>query len=129
MDVTSLKILAKMAKGEEGPNVRFHFVSFDGSDKVLCSCSTLEELYECVLKVDSQVLVNHLCSCEEVDKFEGTRDLAFYIHYVFGDAELSMKIYTLAERFEEEPDKLKLELGNLLFTRLLNFSEIALIPD
>ena len=129
MDVTSLKILAKMAKGEEGPNVRFHFVSADDSEKVLCSCSTLEELYECVMTVDPQVLVKHLCSCEEVDKFAGTRDLAFYIHYVFGDAELSMKIYTIAERFENEPDKLKLELGNLLFTRLLNFSEIALIPD
>ena len=128
MDVTTLKILARMAKGEEGPSVRFHFVSSD-SMSVLCSCSTLEELYECVMKTDSQILAKHVCACEDLDKFEGTRDLAFYIHYVFGDAELSMKIYHLAERLEDEPDNLKLELGNLLFTRLLNFSEIALIPD
>lgn len=128
MDVTTLKILARMAKGEEGPNVRFHFVTSD-SESVLCSCSTLEELHECVMTLDPQVLVRHVCSCEEGDKIEGTRDLAFYIHYVFGDAELSMKIYHLAEKFEDDPDKLKLELGNLLFTRLLNFSEIALIPD
>ena len=128
MDVTTLKILARMAKGEEGPNVRFHFVSSD-SRSVLCSCSTLEDLYECVMKTDPKILVKHVCSCEELDKIEKTRDLAFYIHYVFGDAELSMKIYHLAERLEDEPEKLKLELGNLLFTRLLNFSEIALIPD
>jgi hypothetical protein len=40
-----------------------------------------------------------------------------------------MKIYSVAEKYVDDPDKLKLEIGNLLFTRLLNFSEIALIPD
>lgn len=128
LDVTTLKILARMARGDEGPNVRFHFVSED-TKEVLCSCSTLEELYECVTKLDSEVIKRHVCSSEELDRFSGTRDLAFYIHYVFGDAELSMKLYSIVERFEDSPEKLKLELGNLLFTRLLNFSEISLIPD
>jgi len=128
LDVTKLKVLAKMARGEEGPNVRFHFIS-SNTNEVTCSCSTLEELYECIMKLDSKTIQKHVCSCEEIDKFSGTRDLAFYIHYVFGDAELSMKIYSLAESLEKNPDKLKLELGNLLFTRLLNFSEISLIPD
>lgn len=128
MDVTKLKVLAKMAKGEEGPNVRFHFIS-SSTKEVTCSCSTLEELYECIIKLDPKTIKKHVCSSEEIDKFSGTRDLAFYIHYVFGDAELSMKIYSLAESLEKNPDKLKLELGNLLFTRLLNFSEISLIPD
>ena len=36
MDVTTLKILAKMANGEEGPNIRFQFASADGND-VICS--------------------------------------------------------------------------------------------
>ncbi len=128
MDVTKLKVLAKMAKGEEEPNVRFHFISSSTSE-VTCSCSTLEELHECIMKLDPKTIQKHVCSSEEIDKFSSTRDLAFYIHYVFGDAELSMKIYSLAESLEKNPDKLKLELGNLLFTRLLNFSEISHIPD
>lgn len=128
MDVTSFKILARMARGEEGSNVRFHFFSPE-IKAAICSCSTLEDLYECVMKIEPKVILKHVCSSEETGKFSGTRDLAFYIHYVFGDAELSMKINALAERFMEEPEKLKLELGNLLFTRLLNFSEISLIPD
>ena len=128
MDVTSFKILARLARGEEEPNARFHFVSPETKD-IVCSCATLEELYECVTKLDSSILMKHICSSEEVDKFAGTRDLAFYIHYVFGDAELSMKIYHIAERYIDNPEKLKLELGNILFTRLLNFSEIFLIPD
>ncbi|MHA1482537.1 MAG: hypothetical protein ACTSQA_03760 [Candidatus Heimdallarchaeaceae archaeon] len=51
MDVTTLKILAKMANGEEGPNIRFQFVS-SNSNEVICSSSTLEELYECVIIQD-----------------------------------------------------------------------------
>jgi hypothetical protein len=128
LDVTTLKILARMARGDEGPNVRFNFVS-PTSKEVLCSCSTLEELYECVMELDSEIIHKHVCLYEEKDKFSETKDLAFYIHYVFGDAELSMKIHNIAERFVSKPEKLKLELGNLLFTRLLNFSEISLIPD
>ena len=128
MDLTTLKVLAKMASGDEGPNARFQFISPE-TKGILCSCTTLEELYECVISLDSEVLQTHVCSCEEFDQSSGTRDLAFYIHYVFGDAELSMKIYSAAERYADDSDKLKLEIGNLLFTRLLNYSEIALIPD
>jgi len=128
VDVTTLKVLARMASGLEGPNARFKFVSID-TQKVLCSCSTLEELHECILKLDPEIIKNHLCSCDEFDSSTGASDLAFYVHYVFGDAELSMKIYSLAEKFSDNPEKLKLELCNLLFTRLLNFSEIAVIPD
>ena len=127
MDLTTLKVLAKMASGEEGPNERFKFISPE-TKGVLCSSSTLEELYECVLDLDAEVIKAHVCSCEDSDE-SGARDLAFYVHYVFGDAELSMKIYSAAERYVDEPDKLKLEISNLIFTRLLNFSEIALIPD
>ncbi len=57
MDVTTLKILAKMANGEEGQNIRFQFVS-SNSNEVICSSSTLEELYECVIKIDPDVLHN-----------------------------------------------------------------------
>ncbi len=128
MDLTTLKVLAKMASGEEGPNARFNFMSSD-TKGFLCSCSTLEELYECVTSLEPDIILAHVCSCEEFDQSSGTRDLAFYIHYVFGDVELSMKIYSVAERYAEDSDKLKLEIGNLLFTRLLNYSEIALIPD
>ena len=117
-----------MASGDEGPNARFHFISPE-TQGVLCTCTTLEELYECVVNLDPVVLQAHVCSCEEFDQSTGTRDLAFYVHYVFGDAELSMKIYSAAERYADDSDKLKLEIGNLLFTRLLNYSEIALIPD
>ena len=127
MDLTTLKVLARMASGDEGPNERFKFISPDTLG-VVCSCATLEELYECILELDPEIIKVHVCSCEDSDD-SGTRDLAFYIHYVFGDAELSMKIYSAAERFAEDPDKLKLEISNLIFTRLLNFSEIALIPD
>ncbi len=128
MDVTTLKILAKMANGEEGPNIRFQFVS-SNSDEVICSSSTLEELYDCVIKIDPDVLHKHVCACEGSDEIIHAKDLAFYVHYVFGDIELSMKLYSAAERFQDDPEKLKLEIGNLFFTRLLNFSEIALIPD
>ncbi len=128
MDVTTLKILAKMANGEEGPNIRFNFVSPD-NDEVICSSSTLEELYECVIKIGSNVLHKHVCTCENLEEITNAKDLAFYVHYVFGDVELSMKLYSAAERFQDNPDKLKLEIGNLFFTRLLNYSEIALIPD
>ncbi|MCE7742101.1 MAG: hypothetical protein GOP50_06550 [Candidatus Heimdallarchaeota archaeon] len=128
MDVTTLKVLAKMASGEEGPNARFQFMSPD-TKGIICSCSTIEELYDCIVDLEPEVLQIHVCSCEDFDQSTGTRDLAFYIHYVFGDAELSMKIYSAAERYAEDSDKLKLEIGNLLFTRLLNYSEIALIPD
>jgi hypothetical protein len=128
MDVTTLKILAKMANGEEGKNIRFQFVSSD-SDEVICSSSTLEELYECVTKIDPDVLHKHVCACEDSEETTNAKDLAFYVHYVFGDIELSMKLYSAAERFQDDPKKLKLEIGNLFFTRLLNFSEIALIPD
>lgn len=117
-----------MASGEESPNIRFHFTNPD-TKGTLCSCSTLEELYECVMNLDPKILAAHVCSCEDSEESSDTRDLAFYIHYVFGDAELSMKIYSAAERYADDYDKLKLEIGNLLFTRLLNFSEIALIPD
>ena len=86
-------------------------------------------MHECIAKLDAEIIKQHVCSCEELDQYSGTRDLAFYIHYVFGDAELSMKIYSLAEKLEDSPEKLKLEISNLIFTRLLNFSEIALIPD
>ncbi|MBY9000874.1 MAG: hypothetical protein KGD64_08180 [Candidatus Heimdallarchaeota archaeon] len=127
MDVTTLKILAKMANGEEEPNIRFTFVS--NNDDIACSSSTLEELYECVMKIEADVLYKHVCSCEESGEISNAKDLAFYIHYVFGDVELSMKVYSSAERFKDDPEKLKLEIGNLFFTRLLNFSEIALIPD
>lgn len=127
MDVTTLKILAKMANGEEGQNIRFQFVSADGKE-VLCSASTLEELYDCVIKIDAEILHLHLCPCEESEELN-VKDLAFYVHYVFGDAELSMKLYSAAERFSDNPEQLKLEVGNLFFTRLLNFSEIALLPD
>lgn len=128
MDLTTLKVLAKMASGEEGPNARFQFVSPD-TKGVLCTCNTLEELHDCVVNLEPEILQAHVCSCEEFDQSTGTRDLAFYIHYVFGDAELSMKIYSAAERYVDNPDQLKLEIGNLIFTRLLNYSEIALIPD
>ncbi len=128
MDVTTLKILAKMANGEEGQNIRFQFVS-SNSNEVICSSSTLEELYECVIKIDPDVLHNHVCACEDSEEITNAKDLAFYVHYVFGDIELSMKLYSAAERFQDDPGKLKLEIGNLFFTRLLNFSEIALIPD
>ena len=117
-----------MASGEESPNVRFHFTNPD-TKGALCSCSTLEELYECIMNLGSETLAAHVCSCEDSEESSDTRDLAFYIHYVFGDAELSMKIYSAADRYIENHDKLKLEIGNLLFTRILNFSEIALIPD
>ncbi len=127
MDLTTLKVLAKMASGEEGPNERFKFISPD-TQGVLCSSSTLEELHNCILDLDPEIIKAHVCSCEDSDE-TGARDLAFYVHYVFGDAELSMKIYSAAERFVDEPVKLKLEISNLIFTRLLNFSEIALIPD
>lgn len=127
MDLTTLKVLAKMASGEEGQNERFKFISPDTLG-VLCSSSTLEELYECILDLDPEIIKAHVCSCEDSDD-AGTRDLAFYVHYVFGDADLSMKIYSAAERFEDSSEKLKLEITNLIFTRLLNFSEIALIPD
>ena len=128
MDVTTLKILAKMANGEEGQNIRFQFVS-SNSNEVICSSSTLEELYECVIKIDSDVLHKHVCACEDSEDIIHAKDLAFYVHYVFGDIELSMKLYSAAERFQDDPEKLKLEIGNLFFTRLLNYSEIALIPD
>lgn len=128
MDVTTLKILAKMANGEEGTNIRFQFVS-SNNDEVICSSKTLEELYECVIKIDADVLHKHLCGCENSEEIINAKDLAFYVHYVFGDVELSMKLYSAAERFQDNPEKLKLEIGNLFFTRLLNFSEIALIPD
>jgi len=128
VDVTTLKVLAKMASGEEGPNARFQFISPD-TKGIVCSCSTLEELHDCVVDLEPEVLQLHVCSCEDFDQATGTRDLAFYIHYVLGDAELSMKIYSAAERYAEDPDKLTLEIGNLLFTRLLNYSEISLIPD
>lgn len=128
MDVTTLKILAKMANGEEGQNIRFQFVSSD-SNEVICSSSTLEELYECVIKIDPDVLHKHVCACEDSEETTNAKDLAFYVHYVFGDIELSMKLYSAAERFQDDSEKLKLEIGNLFFTRLLNFSEIALIPD
>jgi len=128
MDVTALKILAKMANGEEGSNIRFQFVS-SNSNEVICSSNTLEELYECVIKIDPDVLHNHVCACEDSEEITNTKDLAFYVHYVFGDIELSMKLYSAAERFQDDPVKLKLEICNLFFTRLLNFSEIALIPD
>ena len=116
-----------MANGEEGPNIRFTFVS--DCNETVCSSSTLEELYECVMKIDADVLYKHVCSCEETETTSNAKDLAFYIHYVFGDVELSMKIYSAAERFQDDREKLKLEIGNLFFTRLLNFSEIAVIPD
>ena len=128
MDVTTLKILAKMANGEEGPNIRFNFVS-PVNDEVLCSSSTLEELYECVIKIEPDVLHKHVCVCEDLEENTNAKDLAFYVHYVFGDIELSMKLYSAADRFQDDSDKLKLEIGNLFFTRLLNYSEIALIPD
>ena len=128
MDVTTLKILAKMSRGEEGTNIRFHFIASSNED-VLCSASTLEELYECVIKLDPETLSRHVCTCEESEAISNAKDLAFYIHYVFGDVELSMKLYSAAERFHDNPEKLKLEVGNLFFTRLLNFSEISLIPD
>lgn len=128
MDLTTLKVLAKMASGEEGPNARFHFIN-PQTKGIICSCSTLEELYDCVINIEPEILKTHVCSCEEFDQSSGIRDLAFYIHYVFGDAELSMKIYSVAEKYSEDSEKLKLEIGNILFTRLLNFSEIALIPD
>ena len=128
MDVTTLKILAKMANGEEGPNIRFQFISSDNNE-VICSSNTLEELYECVIKISPDVLHKHVCACEDSEEIINAKDLAFYVHYVFGDVELSMKLYSAAERFQDDPEKLKLEIGNLFFTRLLNFSEIALIPD
>ena len=128
MDVTTLKILARMANGEEGPNIRFQFVS-SNSNEVICSSSTLEELYECVIKIDPEVLHKHVCACEDSEENTNAKDLASYVHYVFGDVDLSMKLYSAAERFQDDPEKLKLEIGNLFFTRLLNFSEIALIPD
>ncbi|MCK4896115.1 MAG: hypothetical protein KAS47_04855 [Candidatus Heimdallarchaeota archaeon] len=128
MDVTTLKILAKMANGEEGQNIRFQFVS-SNSNEVICSSSTLEELYECVIKIDPDVLHKHVCASEDSEETNNAKDLAFYVHYVFGDIELSMKLYSAAERFQDDPEKLKLEIGNLFFTRLLNYSEIALIPD
>jgi len=127
VDLTTLKVLAKMASGEEGPNERFKFISPD-TRGVLCSSSTLEELHGCVLDLDHDIIKAHVCSCDDSDE-TGARDLAFYVHYVFGDAELSMKIYSAAERYADEPEKLKLEISNLIFTRLLNYSEIALIPD
>jgi len=128
VNVTTLKILAKMANGEEGPNIRFNFVSSD-RDEVICSSNTLEELYECVIKINPDVLHKHICACVDSEEVSNAKDLAFYVHYVFGDVELSMKLYSAADRFQDDPEKLKLEIGNLFFTRLLNFSEIALIPD
>lgn len=124
MDVSTLKILANKATDET--NVRFKFFSSE-KNKVLCSASTLEEIYECVLSLEPEIIKEHVCACDESKDI--TRDLGFWVHYILADTELSMKIYTVAERYENEPEKLKVELVNLLFTRLLNFSEIALIPD
>jgi len=127
VDVNALKILSKMAKNEDGTNERFQFKD-PKSGKVLCSCASLEELYECVLKLDAEIIHRHLCTTTD-SEVTNVKDLPFYIHYVFGDAELSMKLYTLAKKYENDPEALKLELNNILFTRLLNYSEISLIAD
>ncbi len=124
MDFTALKALSNQACDKD--NARFSFFAKDGQ-KVLCSASTLEDLYECVQKIDPDDLLNHVCTCEDSDG--SLRDLAFWVHYILADSELSMKIYTAAENFADNPEKLKVELLNLIFTRLLNYSEISFIPD
>ncbi|MBA7526162.1 hypothetical protein ES705_18323 [subsurface metagenome] len=128
MDVTSLKILSKMAQNETGTNARFRFVNPE-TKEVICSSTNLEELYSCIQKIDQEIIQQHVCTSEESENVSDAKDLAFYIHYVFGDVEMSMKIYMAAERFNDNSAKLKLELVNIMFTRLLNFSEISLIPD
>lgn len=117
-----------MAKNEDGTNERFQFKD-PKTQKVLCSCASLEELYECILKLDAEIIYKHMVVGQNSDETMGIKDLPFYIHYVFGDADLSMKIYHLGEKYSNDPEALKLELINILFTRLLNYSEIALISD
>ncbi|MHA1305200.1 MAG: DUF5752 family protein [Candidatus Heimdallarchaeaceae archaeon] len=124
MNITTLKILAKIASDKK--NLRFNFVS-PTTKEIICSAATLEELYECILKLKPEVIKNHVTLCGESE--QDTRDLAFWVHYILADTELSMKIYTVAEQNKEDSDKLKLELINILFTRLLNFTEISFLPD
>ncbi len=117
-----------MAQNETGTNARFRFVNPE-TKEVICSSTNLEELYSCIQKIDQEIIQQHVCTSEESENVSDAKDLAFYIHYVFGDVEMSMKIYMAAERFNDNSAKLKLELVNIMFTRLLNFSEISLIPD
>jgi len=127
VDVNALKILARMAKNEDRTNARFQFKNKEG--KVICSATTLEEIYNCVSKLDGETIYYHLHPDKAPINLGEMKDLAFYIHYVFGDVELSMKLYTIADKYKDDLNKLKIEVINVLFTRLLNFSEISLIPD
>ena len=124
MNITTLKILSKIAKDKR--NLKFSFIS-PKTKEILCTAATLEDLYKCILNLDPEIIKNHVTLGEESP--EETRDLAFWVQYILADSDLSMKIYTAAKRFKDDAEKLKLELINLLFTRLLNISEISSIPE
>ncbi len=124
MDITALKVLSKSASDKR--NLRFNFIS-PTTKEIICSAATLEELYNCISKIDANIIAQHVITGKESNN--ETRDLAFWLHYILADTELSMKIYTAAERFSKDPEKLKLELINILFTRLLNYTEISFLPD
>ncbi|MFX0014212.1 MAG: DUF5752 family protein [Promethearchaeota archaeon] len=105
------------------PELAFRF--FGSNGKVIATISNLSELISTLPEIPATIAQFHIFRETTQDLFESKEldgpvvrsDLALWINYVLGDAELSRRVYEIGKTESSHPESLKKQIIELLKQR------------